>query len=133
MSNKSEVRTLAATLRTAPDSSFELAGTAVAYNTLSGDVGGFRERFLPGSFTRALQSNPDVKALLNHDANFVLGRTTSGTLSLSDSAQGLNFLVRLDPNQQSHRDLHAAVKRGDISECSFAFKPEDDGDEFDDA
>lgn len=133
MSTKNETRTLNATLRTAPDSTFELAGTAVAYNTLSGDVGGFRERFLPGAFTRVLQTKPDVKALLNHDANIVLGRTTSGTLVLSDSPQGLNFVVRLDPNQQSHRDLHAAVKRQDISQCSFAFRPEDNGDDFDDA
>jgi HK97 family phage prohead protease len=132
MNSKLEYRT-SATLRAASNSAFELAGLAAAYNKLSGDLGGFRERIAPGAFTRALASTPDVLCTINHDISKLLGRTTSGTLSLSDSPEGLRFVCKLDPAQQSHKDLYASVKRGDMSECSFAFSPADGGDKWDDA
>jgi len=129
---KQEMRTLNVTIRAAAkDDAFELHGTALSYNVLSQDLGGFRERFLPGAFTRALSTNPDVKMLFNHDANHVLGRTTNGTLQLFDTPQGLNFRCQLNPESQAHRDLHASVKRQDINQCSFAFKPDADGEDWD--
>jgi uncharacterized protein len=124
---------ISATLRAASGSAFELAGLAAAYNKLSGNIGGFRERIAPGAFTRTLASNPDVLCCLNHDVSKLLARTTSGTLTLSDSPEGLRFVAKLDPNQQSHKDLYSSVKRGDLSECSFAFSTPDGGDTWDDA
>jgi hypothetical protein len=129
--NKVEYRT-SATLRAASDAAFELAGLAAAYNKLSGDLGGFRERIAPGAFTRALATNPDVVCLFQHDQSKILGRTKSGTLSLSDSAEGLRFVCKLDPAQQAHKDLYAAVKRNDLSECSFAFSIDGNGEQWDD-
>jgi phage head maturation protease len=43
----------------------------------------FREVIKPGAFTRALKEKQDVRCLINHDDNLVLGRTKSGTLKLS--------------------------------------------------
>ncbi len=130
---KQELRTMNVAIRAAAkEDAFELNGTAVSYNVLSQDLGGFRERIAPGCFTRALASNPDVKMLFNHSANHVLGRTKNGTLQLFDTPAGLNFRCKLNPDSQAHRDLHASIKRGDISECSFAFKPDADGDTFED-
>jgi hypothetical protein len=124
---KQEMRTLNVAIRAAAkDDLFELHGTAVSYNVLT-DIGEFRERVAPGAFTRSLASGSDVKCLFNHSQNHVLGRTANGTLQLFDTPQGLNFCCRLDSNQQAHRDLHSSVKRGDISECSFAFRPTPDG------
>jgi HK97 family phage prohead protease len=128
---KNERRSLNATLTAAPDSKFQIVGTAAAYNTLSADLGGFKETIKPGAFTRTLKSNPDVKCLLNHNPNTVLGRTRSGTLTLADSRNGLRFLCQLDASSQGHRDLYASVKRGDISECSFAFAVNANGEEWD--
>lgn len=133
MSTKIETRTISASLRAdvyEDSDALELCGTAAAYNTLSGDLGGFREQLAPGCFMRSLANSDDVVALFNHDASKVLGRTKSGTLKLRDTKQGLTFRCQLDPNQQMHRDLHASVKRGDISECSFAFTVNPDGDQF---
>ncbi len=70
-------------LRAAADDDFALEGTAISYDTLSQDVGGFRERIMPGAFTRSLKEGADVKCLMNHDPNFLLGRTKSGTLQLA--------------------------------------------------
>jgi len=109
-----------------------LVGRAASFNSESKDLGGFKETIAPGAFTRALSEKQDVRCLFNHSADRVLGRTKNGTLTLEQDQNGLSFRCMLDPNQQAHRDLHAAVKRGDISECSFAFTPNgDNGDAWD--
>jgi uncharacterized protein len=96
-------------------------GYAATYNTLSKDLGGFRERIAPGAFRRILSTNPDVVMTFNHDVNSVLGRTTAGTLRLSEDRNGLAFECDL-PNTAAGRDVWESVQRGDINGCSFAFK-----------
>lgn len=126
---KTEIRSFE--LRATADDAFALEGTAVSYDCLSGDLGGFRERIMPGAFARSLKSGADVKCLFNHDANVVLGRVKSGTLALHDETDGLKFHVQLDRTSSAHRDLYASVKRGDINECSFAFTVAPGGEAFD--
>ena len=108
-----------AQVRTASD--FTLQGIAAAYNTWSGDLGGFKEQIRSGAFARALREKQDVKALLNHDPNFVYGRVKNSTLTLTDTSAGLAFHVQLDKRSQKHQELYALVDRGDIDACSFAF------------
>jgi len=126
-----EIRSFA--LRAAADEDFALEGTAISYDCLSQDLGGFRERIMPGAFTRSLKEGTDVKCLMNHDPNFLLGRTKSGTLQLKDSRTGLGFRCQLDRNNTAHQNIYASVKRGDLSECSFAFIVPQGGDAFDEA
>jgi HK97 family phage prohead protease len=110
-----------------------LVGYAARFNSQSKDLGGFRETIAPGAFTRALAMKSDVRCLFNHDANRVLGRTTAGTLTLTQDEAGLQFRCQLDPNNTEHRNLHSSVKRGDINECSFAFTPNgEQGDHWED-
>jgi uncharacterized protein len=107
---------------------FEVCGRALTYNKLSSDLGGFRELHLPGVFTRSLASGAaDVKALVNHDANLILGRQANGTLTLTDSFEGLDFVCKLNPASQQHRDLYQNVKSGLMNQCSFAFAVDPDG------
>jgi len=113
-------RRSASELRAATDD-FALIGYAAKYNSMSKDLGGFREVILRGAFARSLTEGADVKCTFNHAPDNILGRTQSGTLSLSDDSIGLHFRCQLDRNQTAHRDLYSAVKRGDITECSFAF------------
>jgi HK97 family phage prohead protease len=98
-----------------------VSGYAATYNTLSKDLGGFRERIAPGAFKRILATNPDVVMLFNHDVNSVLGRTTAGTLRLREDSRGLAFECDL-PNTVAGRDVWESVQRGDLNGCSFAFK-----------
>lgn len=97
-----------------------LVGYAANYNVLSDDLGGWRERINRRAFARALRENQDVRYLVNHDPNQVLGRTKSGTLQLSDDAKGLSFRCAV-PNTSFARDLIESVSRGDVCECSFGF------------
>jgi len=133
MSHSIEKRTVKASVLAGDSKNFELVGLAAAYNSLSSDIGGFKERIAPGAFTRALNSHADVRCLVNHDPSQILGRTKSGTLTLSDSPDGLRFLCRLNPESEAHRDVYAAVRRGDIDQCSFAFVARENGDRFENA
>jgi HK97 family phage major capsid protein len=97
----------------------KVTGYACVYNTLSEDLGGFREKIAPGAFASVLPS-ADVRCLLNHDANKVLGRTRSGTLRLRDEDRGLHFECDL-PESPIGEDVREAVRRGDVDGASFRF------------
>lgn len=137
MSTSIEVRTLCE-LRAADGAGasqtgeMSIYGYAAMFNSESKDLGGFVEVVAPGAFTRAIADKQDVYCLINHDANKVLGRTTSGTLKLTQDDRGLRFDCSLDPTSQTHRDLYASVKRGDTNSCSFAFAAGDDGQSWED-
>ena len=96
-----------------------IVGHAAVFNSLSEDLGGFRELIAPGAFAEAI-GRDDVRALFNHDSNIVLGRSTSGTLKLSEDTRGLLSEIHL-PDTQQARDLATLMKRGDITQMSFAF------------
>lgn len=96
-----------------------ITGYAALFDTLSEDLGGFREKIQPGAFTRALPT-ADVVAVINHEPWPILGRTTAGTLTLREDARGLAFEIA-PPDTQTARDLVAAIERGDMNGCSFLF------------
>lgn len=97
-----------------------IAGHAAVFNQPSEDFGGWREQIAPGAFKRTLR-NADVRALFNHDANYVLGRNRAGTLSLAEDLQGLAIQVQ-PPATSWASDLMVSMERGDISQMSFGFR-----------
>lgn len=100
----------------------QLVGHAAVFNRDSELLDGtFIERIAPGAFRGSIERRDDVRALINHDATLILGRTTSGTLTLREDDMGL--LVRIDPPNTSYaKDLLESTKRGDISQMSFGFQ-----------
>ena len=98
-----------------------IGGYAAKYNVRSTLLGTFREQILPGAFTRALkeQQHP-VVALWNHDPNYVLGSTRSGTLTVDTDDEGMRYSVEV-PDTQLGRDLTTLISRGDVWGSSFAF------------
>lgn len=120
MSNEIERRVLCREVRV--DTSGEkpsIRGYAAVFNTLSEDLGGFREQLQAGAFVDAIAGS-DVRALVNHDANLVLGRDRSGTLTMREDAVGLQVEIS-PPDTQYARDLLEVMKRGDVNQMSFAF------------
>ena len=86
------------------------------------DLGYFTERVAPGAFDG--RTNDDVRLLINH-TGVPLARTTNGTLRLSVDNGGLRYEAELADTQEG-RDLYTLIKRGDISQSSFAFSIEDE-------
>lgn len=99
-----------------------LEGYAAVYDQKSEPIYGmWYEIVRRGAFARALAGEDDVRALFDHDAAFVLGRTRSKTLRLSDDAHGLKVSIDL-PDTQQARDLATLVERGDVNQMSFGFR-----------
>jgi len=94
-----------------------IEGYAALYDNET-NIGPFRETISRGAFDDVLDN--DVRALMNHDPNYVLGRTGAGTLELELDDTGLKYRIKLG-EQQYAKDLYESVKRGDISQSSFAF------------
>ena len=71
-----------------------------------------------GAFENTL--NNDIRALWNHNTQYVLGRNTNGSLELRTDDKGLFGVIKL-PNTQYAQDLYQLVQRGDIDQASFGF------------
>lgn len=106
--------------RAAGGTATKLGGYAAVFDSESVDLGGFTERIAKGAFGAGL-AKADVRALMNHNPDVVLGRTTSGTLRLSEDDRGLPFELDL-PDTQPARDLAVLVARRDITGMSFGFR-----------
>ncbi|MDX0432690.1 HK97 family phage prohead protease [Sinorhizobium medicae] len=103
----------------AGDEKRTLVGYAAVFD-VSADIGGWWiERIAPGAFAEAIAG--DVRALVDHDAGRVIGRTKSGTLRLSEDSRGLAVEVDV-PDTTDGNDLWTLVERGDISGMSFGFR-----------
>lgn len=136
-----ERRTYAAELRVDPITHGKktptIRGYSARFNTLSEtmpiidggkQIGTFREQLLPGCFADALPTS-DVRALINHDPNLILGRNTAGTLRLSEDEVGLRF--EIDPPETTcSKDIQVSMQRGDITQCSFGFNVAKGGDTY---
>ena len=102
----------------------KIEGYAAIFNSLSDDLGFFREKISRGAFTNALKTS-DARALFNHDPNFILGRQSAGTLELKEDKKGL-WMSATPPDTQQARDLMVSIERGDITQQSFAFTVQED-------
>ena len=70
----------------------KMVGYAATFETLSEDLGGFKEKIRTGAFTNTI-NKADIRALWNHNPDFVLGRNKAGTLSLREDKQGLSIEI----------------------------------------
>jgi len=98
----------------------KIEGYPAMFNKYSEDLGGFVEKIAPGAFKKSLNAGADVRALWNHDSNYVLGRTKSGTTKLREDDKGL-YMINRPPNTQWARDLMVSIGRKDVTQMSFDF------------
>lgn len=99
-----------------------IEGYASVFDTWSQELGGdypFMEKVCKGAFTETIEKD-DIRALFNHDPNYVLGRNKAGTLTLQEDEKGL-FVRIIPPKTQWADDLLVSIKRGDINQMSFGF------------
>lgn len=98
-------------------------GTAVVFNSPT-NLGWYTEEIRDGAFDEAMDE--DVRALFNHDPDVILGRNKSGTLTLTADKTGVHYEVEYNSNDPDHVRVMEKVKRGDVSQSSFAFTVADD-------
>lgn len=98
-----------------------MRGYALKFDRLSQNLGGFVERVMPGAVDKSLADGLDVLARYNHDDNFLLGRTSSGTLTLEVDDTGLVYDAAELPDTSAGRDVAVLLERGDVAHSSFAF------------
>jgi Escherichia/Staphylococcus phage prohead protease len=109
----------------ASGSNIYVEGYASVFEKRSGNLGGFVEIVKSTAFTKTVKE-ADVRALWNHDPQYLLGRTSAKTLDLSIDANGLYYRA-LMPNTSYAKDLAELLERRDVRESSFTFfKIQDD-------
>ena len=111
---------------TVEDGKATLRGHAAVFNSLSLDLGGFRETIMPGAFRSALL-RCDYRSMFNHNPDKILGRKSAGTLRATEDGKGVPYEVDL-PDTSYARDLQVSMGRGDVKECSFGFSVREGGD-----
>lgn len=114
----------------APEQPNRLVGYAAVFDSLSVDLGGFKERIKPGAFRSATTGGTDVRALVDHDNAKLLGRTGNGTLRISEDNVGLRVEIDLPDGVSYADDVRSLVKRGDIKGMSFGFRVPTGGQRF---
>lgn len=97
----------------------KLFGHAAVFNTLSDDLGGFREKVERGAFAETIL-NDDIVACWGHNKLQVMGRRRSGTLRLKEDSQGLAFEIDVADTEQGRGWLET-IRRGDVDQASFSF------------
>lgn len=110
----------------------ELNGYAIVFNSLSQDLGGFKERIAPSAVDRTMREGANVDALQDHErkTSTILGSTDSGLLRQTKDRTGLKVKIA-PPDTQYVRDLITVVKAGLVKGMSFAFRVMPDGQMWD--
>jgi HK97 family phage prohead protease len=114
---KVEVRHFKPQVRAVGNGPKAIIGRPIVFNSLSEDLGGFRELVQPGAITYS----DDLRADFDHDSKYILGTRSKGTLSISEDAAGVCMEAN-PPDTQWARDLAVSIERGDIEHGSFAFR-----------
>ena len=96
-----------------------IEGYFVVFNSETELFSGAYEEIAPEAFDKTLSN--DIRALINHDTNLVLGRNKAGTLELKVDSRGLWGSIKINENDTDAMNLYERVKRGDVDQCSFGF------------
>jgi HK97 family phage prohead protease len=81
----------------------------------------FVEYVRKGAFAKTLNDGADVRLLIDHEG-VPLARTKSRTLMLEEDDRGLRVEATLDPLNPDAQRVLSAMRRGDLSQMSFAFR-----------
>jgi HK97 family phage prohead protease len=74
-----------------------------------------------GAFAKTINDGADVRLLVDHEG-VPLARTKSGTLSIREDDKGLLVEAMLDETNPDAARVMSALRRGDVSQMSFAFE-----------
>lgn len=116
-----QIRSITNTLetRTNEDGELYLEGYFAVFNTLTELWPGAYEEINPKAFDKTLGN--DIRALINHNTEMVIGRNKANTLKLKPDSHGLWGKIKINQKDTDAMNAYARVERGDISGNSFGF------------
>jgi len=105
-----------------------LTGYGATFNRRSQNLGGFVEEIDTGAFDSTLRNagKRDVIGAVNHDLNWLLATTDSGSLVIGTNERGLHYAMTLDPSDPDAIRAIAKVRTGKFKGSSFSFATRDD-------
>lgn len=95
-----------------------ITGYGILFNSESQDLGGFTEIIEPSALRDADMT--DVVGRAEHTNSMLLGRTSSGTMTLEIDERGVKYSIEV-PNTTAGKDTLEYIRRGDMKGSSFAF------------
>src|SRR5690625_1960938 len=111
------IRNLGVDLQTRADEQSDkkvIEGYFAVFNSQTELFPGAFEEISPCAFDNTLSN--DIRALINHDTAFVLGRNKSNTLDLKVDNRGLWGSIKINENDSDAVNLYERVKRGDVED-----------------
>lgn len=111
------------------DEGYNITGRPIVYNSKT-DLGYFDEVIERGALDKA--DLRDVRFLVNHDTKSIpLARSrrnnVNSTMQMTVDNEGMLIRVTLDvENNSEAKNLYSAIKRGDVTGMSFAFRVSDE-------
>lgn len=104
------------------DGSYTISALPIVFNQWSLPLGfsGFYERIAPGAAKAALEGEPHIVHVWDHDTRLLLGSTENQTLDLTETDEGVRTWTKVAPTTYA-ADLRVLLERKDISQGSFAF------------
>jgi HK97 family phage prohead protease len=100
------------------DTKKSIGGYAAKFDTET-NLGWMTESVAKDAFSDVLGN--DVRCLFNHDPNQILGRTTSGTLTIEQDDTGLKYDNEMSMTSPVSIHVMDSISRGDVNQSSFAF------------
>ena len=131
-SAKPEIRNYQSTklsTRKSASGAMQIVGTAIVFESPSQDLGGFIEICKYEAVEKSLQRSNDVFTLWQHDTAQPLGRVKTGSLELTLTRAGLDFVATL-PNSPPGQNAFQAIADGTVDSVSFGFTVEPNGDKW---
>lgn len=100
-----------------------LVGYGAVFDTVTtiGMFFQFDEEVAPGAWAKTIDEG-DIRSMFNHDENWLLGRTSAGTLTLSEDDTGLRYDIDINQDDPQAMAVHARVARGDVTGSSVWFR-----------
>lgn len=115
-----QMRSVASEFKTREDGEEKrIEGYFAVFNSIYQMTPDMSESIAPGAFDNTLDG--DIRALIDHETMYVLGRTQAGTLELRVDDVGLFGSILINPNDQDAMNQYSRVERGDVNQCSFGF------------
>lgn len=97
-----------------------IEGLAAPYGRLSEDLGGFRERIVPGAFDESVRGKRELRVDVEHDYTRLLARRSKGTADFTTKPDGVWVSFRL-PDTSRGRDTLEDVRNGNLDGLSASW------------